>query len=303
MTDWITVSADHLQMVPEALWHAAHERQKERRAKHNQWRRNPQEGEPDGRGVRKRYLLAGYGRCGTCGGSMQVVSRASSGSRIFRYVCSTYWNRGASACRIGRMIDMATADSAVRELLATEILRPRTIERAIDIVLEQFAAEEQNGVPRRQILIERLAEVETRLANLAETAARGGAVPAILQALEQHDRERQALNLEIAAIDRQTPRLSARPAALRRQLHTFLADWDGLLTAQVSEARTLLNIVLDGRMTFEYVPKAGRRGHFNVTIPIAFDRVLRAGVPEFAALQDLGEKVASPTGFEPVFWP
>jgi site-specific DNA recombinase len=113
-TEWITVPAGHLQIVPEALWQAAHGRMGNRRKRYEAWRRHPSAGEPDGRGVRKHYFLTGSCRCANCHGSIQAVSRASTAGRIFRYICGTYWNRGASACDIGRMADMAVADHECR---------------------------------------------------------------------------------------------------------------------------------------------------------------------------------------------
>jgi hypothetical protein len=63
---------------------------------------------------------------------MQAVSRTSTTGRLFRYVCASYWNRGASVCANGRMANMETADGAIRELLASEVLQPSVIERALD---------------------------------------------------------------------------------------------------------------------------------------------------------------------------
>ena len=180
-TDWLTVPAETLRIVPEPLWRAAHDRMADRRQKHDQWRRNRRTGEPDGRGVRKRYLLSGFGRCASCGGSMQVVSRPSTRGRTFRYICGTYWNCGASICSIGRMVDMPVADAAIRNILASEILRPKVVNRAVDIVLEHL--ERQNADSPDQAIRQRLADVEQKLGNLADTAAQGGAVPAILDAL------------------------------------------------------------------------------------------------------------------------
>src|SRR5262245_21769180 len=69
---------------------------------------------------------------------MQAVSRASSAGRIGRYVCGSYWNRGATSCSIGRMLEMAVADQAVKQVLASEVLRPQVVERALDIVLDNM---------------------------------------------------------------------------------------------------------------------------------------------------------------------
>ena len=93
--DWLSIPVEALRIVPEALWRAVHARMTERRSNYDRWKCG-EGGVPDGRGVRTRYFLTGFGRCAVCGGSMQAVSRASSAGRNFRYVCATYWNSGAS---------------------------------------------------------------------------------------------------------------------------------------------------------------------------------------------------------------
>ncbi len=134
-TEWLCVEADALRIVPEPLCVAAHGQLAGRRAGYVGVQAGPRSDCRDGRGVRRHYFLTGHGRCSQCGGLMQAVSRASSAGRNFRYVCATYWNRGASVCANGRMVEMLVADSAVRDLLANEVLRQSIIERALDRAL------------------------------------------------------------------------------------------------------------------------------------------------------------------------
>lgn len=97
------------------------------------------------RGVRQHYLLSGFARCAACGGSIQAVSRKSTTGRIFRYICSAYWNRGAAVCAKGRMAEMETADAAMRELVATEVLRPNILERALDRAVALLRTDDGSG--------------------------------------------------------------------------------------------------------------------------------------------------------------
>ena len=281
--DRVSVPAESLRIVPEALWRAAHARMSERRENYNRWKCG-QGGAPDGRGVRARYFLTGFGRCDMCGGSMQAVSRASSAGRNFRYVCGTYWNRGASICPNGRMVDMSVADEAVQQLLATEVLRPAVVDRALTKALQLLRAD-ADGSGRREMLERELATVEAELRNLAETAAKGGAVPIILEALARREADRQRLQAELAVCE---PPARLKPTSeLRAQLRRSLDDWRGLLTRNVAEARPLLDLVLADRIRF--TPIADRR--YQLTVPIMFDRVMTAAVPELRGLQD---RVASP---------
>ena len=60
------------------------------------------------------------------------------------------------------------------------------------------------------------------------------------------------------------------------QLHGFLDDWQRLLSRNVAEARPLLDLVLADRISF--TPTADRC--YQLTVPIVFDRVLTAAVPD-----------------------
>ena len=284
--EWVSVSAESLRIVPETLWGAAHARMTTRRKNYQRWKQG-RGGAPDGRGVRTRYFLTGFGRCDVCGGSMQAVSRASSGGRNFRYVCATYWNRAASICPNDRMVDMAVADAAVHDLLATEVLRPAVVDRALTRALELLEADAPD---RRQALEQDLATVEAELRNLAETAAQGGAVPVILEALDRREADRRRLQAEVAAC--QAPARLQPPRVLRAHLRDALDDWRGLLSRNVAEARPLLDLVLADRIRF--TPMADRR--YQLTVPIQFDRVMTAAVPDLRRVQDI---VASPRGVLP----
>lgn len=80
------------------------------------------------------------------------------------------------------MVEMPVADRAVHDLIRGTVLKPRVIERALDRALDLLEPDE--GAPdMRADLRRRLIAVETELANLTETAAEGGAVPIILEAL------------------------------------------------------------------------------------------------------------------------
>lgn len=293
-SEWMAIDLEALRVVPEALWNAAHDCMKARAETYGKFRRGETGGLSDGRGVRVKYFLTGFAECAQCRGSMQVVSRRKTGrERRYRYTCATYWNRGACICGNGRTVEMTVADHAVHELLANEVLRPSLVERALDRAIEQLeilkSAEHTPG-SQREAVMRRLAAIDLELANLSDTAARGGAVPAILSALQTRDEERRRLMTELETLGQARSAPLEKPAALRRQLRALLDDWSGLLTENVAEARPLLSRVLVGRISFAPVPADDGRDAYRLTVPIAFDRVISALVPNY---QDL---VASPRG-------
>ena len=291
-SEWLSVPAEPLRLVSDAVWQAVHDRLRRVRA-------DAVDAPPQiaGRGIRRRYLLAGFGRCAQCGGSMQAVSRASSAGRIVRYVCGTYWNRGATVCGNGLMADMVAADQAVRGILEREVLRPGVVDRALALAVSalQQAPSDRARLDRGRA---QLAAVDAELANLATAVARGGAVPALLEALQQREADRRRLVADLAVLQRSTTGRSRPPGDRRARLAGFLRDWDQLVRANTIEARAVLDGVLADRIRFE--PDRDRR-RYRLTVPIAFDRVVGAALPELG--RGLQESMASPTGFEPVFWP
>ena len=300
--DWLTVAREDLRIVSEELWEAAHRRLGDRRESYQRWR-NGRGAVPAGHAVRRQYFLAGFGRCSCCGASMQVVSRKSgqNGDRNFRYSCASYWNRGRDVCRNGLGADMAIADAAIRELLRNEVLgRPRVIERALERAVELLQA--SPAKPTRQALERELAAVERELANLADTAASGGAVPVILERLNDRDLEQKRLRAELARLQgRERPLRNTK--GLKDELRALLNRWDELLgdinelppeappelvtehkaskAATVAKARTLLDDVLTDRIVFQ--PNRDRH-EYELIVSIAFDRVLRIVIPDLRKL-------------------
>jgi hypothetical protein len=84
------------------------------------------------------------------------------------------------------------------------------------------------------------------------------------------------------------PRPTFDPDGVRRQLDAYLVDWRELLRANVEQGQQILRRLVKGRLTF--MPRAD---HYEFT-GIGTVRPVIAG---------LVQNVASPTGFEPVFWP
>jgi hypothetical protein len=174
------------------------------------------------------------------------------------------------------MADMAIADDAIGELLRTEVLQPRIVGRALDLAVAMISRERGDG-SRVARLQHQLAGLDRELANLAETAARGGAVPAVLALLARKDTERRQVAADMAQSRLQAPPL--RATDLREQVTGFLDGWHDLLASDTAEARGVLDGVLADRIRFEPVIE---RQSYRLTVTIAFDCVIVAAVPALA---------------------
>lgn len=146
------------------------------------------------------------------------------------------------------------------------MLRPSVVERALDRAVAALHAYDRGGsraaqrAALRAALDARLAAVTCELANLAEMAARGGTV-------------------ELDALTRDTSVVALfQPHAVRRELGAMLEEWQRLAAGEPDEARGVLSTVLRERIAFQPEDLYGVES-FKLTMPIAFERVMRAIIP------------------------
>jgi site-specific DNA recombinase len=283
--DWHRRSAPELRIVTEAQWQAVHERLSGIRA--GLLRASGGKAGTRVRDVESKYLLAGFARCGTCGGALGVISRRVTGTgRAYFYGCLTYNKRGANVCDNRLFLPVERVDRAVLGTLADDVLRPAVVEAVIAGVLDAMA-------PRTQAKAAdgyraELQRVEAELGRLTEAIATGGQMAPLLAAVQARQTRRDELRAGIAAagapagIDRRT---------IEKRVRAKLADWRRLLTSSIEDGRNLLRQVLGGPLRF--VPEKKQYRFEGVA---AIDRLLSgiAGLPTC---------VASPPGFEPGFQP
>jgi site-specific DNA recombinase len=79
-SEWLRTHAEHLRIVDDVTWAAAHERMATSRLNYLRTTNGQLFGKPAS-GVESKYLLVGMSLCGECGGGLQVYSRAHGRSR------------------------------------------------------------------------------------------------------------------------------------------------------------------------------------------------------------------------------
>ena len=96
-SQWMRVPAQHLRIVDDKLWSAAHRELRSASAAYLRdsngrlWGRPPQ-------GVESKYLLPGLARCVACNGGL-MVRLGTSGPGTRAYCCSSYHQRGKGSMR------------------------------------------------------------------------------------------------------------------------------------------------------------------------------------------------------------
>jgi len=239
--------------------------------------------------VRGKYLLAGMARCGICNGGIEAQTRNhGTKHRATFYVCATAQRKGAAICDNRLAVRAESVDGAVVELMETAVLNDDIREGAIAAAAARLSrrddeAEEVEG---------QLRELQRKAEKLADLVENGGAegLPTLvtrLRALETEIARRKARQKALAAAN------PADSKQVRAALTATFSDWRGLLRSEPEAGRRVLQTLIEGRLTF--TPGKDGEGEFYAISGLA-------SVPEL-----IGEKtlvnVASPTGFEPVFWP
>jgi site-specific DNA recombinase len=288
--EWIRIDAPELRIVSEALWTAAHTRRAG--ANEDYLRRN--KGRAWGRpvnGTKAKYLLTGLAQCSVCGGGLIVQTRSHGKQRAGFYVCSSFQHRGKTVCANNQALSMTRIDYEVLAAFRRDLLNPKVLERAFVKVRARLLAQPTANAERVAVLTAKQRQLGVELGNLSAALAGGAALSSVLDAIREREAQRSAIATELAAIECDATAVCAQIDELLPMLRQ--RDWRVILTDQTEQARQMLRTLLEGRLVFTPRPEIDAvefRGTGN------FSRF-------FAGLIGSPQALASPTGFEPVFWP
>jgi hypothetical protein len=246
--EWICTEMPELAVVEAALWQAARARLGASRAVYGE-----RPSRPPVNGIDSRYLLTGFMECGACGGGMFAHNARN-------YVCRAYHTRGRVACKNGRFIHMGDADAAVLGAVERDVLRVEVLETALSKAWDALQAPADAG-DRTATLRAELAQLDGEVARLAGAIATGGALPALLAALQDRERRRGQVRRAIAEAERRpaTPRDAAGLARALDTMRGALADWQRTLRQEPPAARQALRALLAGRLAFTPEERDGGR--------------------------------------------
>jgi site-specific DNA recombinase len=239
--EWISIPAPALRIISDDLWRATHDRLDRRAAyaSHGVPRRDRD----------SKYLLAGFARCGVCGGTLSVASRSHGSTRgrwrVFSYGCLAHHKRGPAICSNALVGDMDSIDRAVLGTLAHDVLRPEIVNAVVAGVLEQMRPKSPQDHAAAQS--SELASLDREIGRLTEAIATGGQLTTLLAALKDRQARRDELE---AARSQVVPHRPFDRAAVDARVRESLSDWRALLTRNTQDGRELLRRVLDGPIRF-----------------------------------------------------
>ena len=280
-TEHVSVPAPLLRIVSDELWQAAHRRIEADRKRYAGRLRGWTPG------ARGSYLLTGLAQCSGCGGGIEVQTRSHGSQRAKFYTCARSYKSGLDVCGNRIAIRTEVADAAVLAMIERAVLSPETRERAITEAARRIAQRRASSASREQ----EIRTLEKEVENLTRALASGGS-STIAGAIRQREAQIAVLQAEERANEARAKN-TPNAATLRHELTEKARDWRACLHGEPAAARRVLGVCISGRLTFR--PIIDQDGE-------AYEITGTATAEELLAGKTL-LRVASPTGFEPVFWP
>jgi DNA invertase Pin-like site-specific DNA recombinase len=315
--EWLRVEAEHLRIVDEALWKRVAARRREAETLALRLQGGRLSGRPPKTATQN--LLVGLASCAMCGGGLTVETSSRKRGRVPEYVCHRHRANGACANAFRMPVD--EMNEQVLQAIEEHALTPEAIEQVIRLSERDDVAELQAKLEKER------RDNERRIARLVAAIETGGEVASIVAKVRELESRQRAIDNEAASL-RPVPRLPAEVIENR------LAEWRRLLRASTTQGRTVLQRILRGRLTctLHVDPISGEVDGYDFTAPTRFDKLFtgiaveraknlpstmtgaEAYDPEETFDGDYGrlldrayercvKVLASPTGFEPVFWP
>lgn len=304
-SEWIKVPVEHLRIVPTELWERSASRRKDVAGKTLRFESGRLSGRPPMNGVQN--LLAGLATCGVCGGGLVVETSARKNGRKKEYVCHRHRHNGT--CTNALRIAIEEMNETILSSIEQHALTPEAVEQAIRLSERDDVREQQD------LLAKERQEAERRIGRLVAVIADGGDAASLVASVRELENRVKAIDVEMRGLQ-PVPRLAPQVVENR------LAEWRRLLRQSVTQGRAVLQRLLQGRIVF--VPRESGDG-YDFRCDTRFDKLFTGivverpswvgtgSIPDFSAEdthdadygalleQFHGKRLASPTGFEPVF--
>jgi site-specific DNA recombinase len=257
-SEWIRTTNDDLIIIDDALWRRVASRREEVEGKAVRFESGRISGRPPKHATQN--LLAGLATCAVCGGGLVVETGGKKRGRIPEYICHRHRTNGT--CANALRMSVAEMNEAVLQAIEEHALTPEAIELVIHLTERDDVADQQAALDRERT------DVERRITRLVAAIETGADVASLVAKLRELEARRRAIDLEAAAL-RPVPRLA--PAVIENRL----AEWRRLLRASTTQARTVLQRILRGRLTFtpRVNPVSGEPDGYDFAGPTRFDKL------------------------------
>lgn len=191
---------------------------------------------------------------------------------------------------------------------------PKLIAETLRKALARLKPQAEAARSARDEFAHRIEMVSRDLDRLTSAIRAGGELQTLVAAMKAKEQEREGLQRQLAALDRVSKAADVDFGMVEREIRGRMEQWRTLLRKHVPQARQVLKRLLAGGVFQFTAHRQGRSRWYEFRAAIPVGRLL-AGLYRFEGTADFSRlfsgvaglavatMVASPTGFEPVFWP
>ena len=242
---------ESLRIVPPKLWERVQARFKENEDKALRFSDGTLRGRPPKHGTRN--LLAGLAMCGFCEGAL-IVEHSGSATRRPIYICHT--RKKNSSCANFLRIPVDVINEAVLQAIEDHALSPEAIESVMSLY------ERDDVQEKGKILLAEHEDVSKRLGRLVDSMERGESTTVLGRINELEEKK--------AKIEDSLNSLQPMPRLEPKIMEDLLAEWRRLLRSSPTQARAVINRIIEGRIMF--IPRKGGKG-YDFRAKTRFDRL------------------------------
>lgn len=153
-------------------------------------------------GPAAKYPLAGVARCAKCGGAIGVVPRLVDGVNVRAYACTFHHNRGRHVCDVSVRQLRHEVESALADYVKRVVLTDAVVAKVVEQVRGEMERRLAAPAPDVGVLERELQDIQKQKSNLADAIAHGaGAMPALVEAMQQREAREAELRLHLAAAE------------------------------------------------------------------------------------------------------
>ena len=270
--DWIRVQVPELRIVPQTLWDAAHARLEGARRVYLRKTNGTLDGKPES-GLESKYLLSGFLRCGTCGGTLITSNKwGQRGKASLMFACSTRRTR-PGACGNKHGVPAAELTEQVLGQLKSYLLDPAFVVTLIVKQLEARRSAPDDLKAERQGLEARIAKLSQELERAAEMVFTGTAPATIREAMLAKEEERRDLQAKLEHLNGLAIEVEQEfnPEAWVKEFKGILDNLRRTFESNARVGRQVLRRLLDGPITVTPGAEGGSFAFFGQASFTKFD--------------------------------
>jgi len=155
-------------------------------------------------GLISKHLLAGFLKCGVCGGNLFVRHRAGKGTSQLTYVCSTFHKRGLTKCANKFPVPYEAIDGAILGHFKEQFSNPTAVAKYIQQEHDAKKARPDERRAQIQALRAEVQSLDKKLASIVEAIGEGGGdVRALVRAAAETEERRDQAAASLGHLEAQ----------------------------------------------------------------------------------------------------